>query len=75
MQRIEQHDCAKLKSAEPTRESFHRHRLRQIARLIDVAAAHDGDVVGEELERYDDLLLDASDDDYVEKRINDRASR
>ena len=30
---------------------FHRHRLRQVPGLVDVGAAQDGRVVGEELER------------------------
>ena len=32
---------------------FYRHALCQVAGLVDVAAAPDGDVVGEELERDD----------------------
>ncbi len=32
---------------------FDRHALRQISRLVDVAASSDGDVVGEELEGDD----------------------
>src|SRR5207247_1984512 len=34
-----------------TQQLFHRHALGQIARLVDVAAAGDGGVVGDELER------------------------
>jgi hypothetical protein len=28
---------------------LYRHALRQVARLIDVAPAHDGDVIGQQL--------------------------
>ena len=31
--------------------SLHRHALRQIPRLVDVAAAEHGDVIGQELQR------------------------
>ena len=31
---------------------FHRHRLGQVARLVDVATSHHGDVVGQNLQRY-----------------------
>src|SRR6476646_1494219 len=31
---------------------FHRHRLRQVARLVDVRAHDDGGVIGDELHRH-----------------------
>ena len=31
--------------------SLHRHRLRQVARLVDIGALEDGGVVGEQLDR------------------------
>src|SRR3982751_2638848 len=37
----------------PTFSLLHRHALGEVARLVDVAAAGDGGVVGEELERDD----------------------
>lgn len=37
-------------SNHPRSTLLHRHRLRQVARLVYVTAAHDGDVVREQLE-------------------------
>src|SRR3990170_5349812 len=37
--------------AEPV-DLFNSHRLRQIARLVDVTTSGDGDVVGEKLKRH-----------------------
>src|SRR5690625_6467469 len=35
-----------------TNTSLHRHALREVARLVDVAAAHHGNVIRQELQRH-----------------------
>jgi hypothetical protein len=35
---------------------LHRHALGQVARLVDVAAAQHGDVIGQQLQRDDDTI-------------------
>src|SRR5580704_17131149 len=47
------------------RRLFHSHRFREVARLVDVASALDGDVIREELQR----------DDIDERREHFRAAR